>query len=200
MREHELLQSVLEELGDRLGCADRTWLVDPSMRWQDDFVLTGADVHGDAPYRVWRFSPFVPSEFAPIVEKPKPGSAGAMGNVSLPVRLLLSPGSMASCVIRFADAAISQGPSSAFGWWIKQPATSHPPTVNCSDGQALRAWPLKVDDEMPTWVGSPCVLTLTRRASLTLTHVHCRAAGRIPRRREARTERRAFGDFRALGR
>ena len=142
MREHELLQSVLEELGDRLGCADRTWLVDPSMRWQDDFVLTGADVHGDAPYRVWRFSPQVPSEFAPTVEKPKPGSAGTMGNVSLPVRLLLSPGSMASCVIRFADAAISQGPSSAFGWWIKQPATSLSPTVNCTGQPTLKAWPL----------------------------------------------------------
>ena len=40
-REHALLEKTLLEIEQYLGCASRRWVVDRSIRWQDDFVLGG---------------------------------------------------------------------------------------------------------------------------------------------------------------
>ena len=45
-----------------LGCADRAWVVDKAIRFEDSFLLSGIDVGSVA--RVWRYTPAVHSDTA----------------------------------------------------------------------------------------------------------------------------------------
>ena len=142
--EHRLLQSVLEEMGDYLGCAERTWIADKHLGWQDDFVLTGSRLGSVANGTVvWRFTPRVPTEFAPHIAPIGKTKLTPWGNTSLAVRLFVGRGvGVASCTVRFDDAVISQESSSPSGWWLSQPAGAPPPLVNCSGAGVLAPWPL----------------------------------------------------------
>ena len=44
MREHRLVSELLHELTAVLGCAEaeRSWIADTNIRWQDDFLLSGS--------------------------------------------------------------------------------------------------------------------------------------------------------------
>ena len=80
MREHALLQAVLDEATAYLGCAQRRWIVDKQMRWQDDIILTGATLglppgvsstgttdSSSQTSKVWRVTPLRPSEFVSLL-------------------------------------------------------------------------------------------------------------------------------------
>lgn len=80
MREHALLQSVLDEATAYVGCAQRRWIVDKQMRWQDDIILTGATLglppgvsstgttdSSSQMSKVWRVTPLRPSEFVSLL-------------------------------------------------------------------------------------------------------------------------------------
>jgi hypothetical protein len=142
MREHELVSDMLSEMTALLGCADRSWITDTNIRWQDDFLLSGSTVGtGNLTQRVWRFTPLDPTSFAPVVSaKLSPREAG---NVTIPVTMEMS-GKQRACELSFVQAVLRFGRSSHYGWWITQPDAVPPVAVNCSSGgTALETtWPL----------------------------------------------------------
>ena len=80
MREHQLVSDMLQEMTTVMGCANRTWITDTNIRWEDDFLLSGSKVGVGNETRVWRFTPRDPTSFQPMIANPR----GAAGNVSIP--------------------------------------------------------------------------------------------------------------------
>ena len=77
MREHALLSDTMFELDSFLSCGRSSWILDRNMRWQDDFILTGADVkpaNGNSS-RIWRITPARPAEFRFPRQSPARASA-----------------------------------------------------------------------------------------------------------------------------
>ena len=143
MREHQLVSDLLTEMSDLLGCANRNWITDTNVRWQDSFLLSGSTVGTvkDLTQRVWRFTPLDPTSFAPVLSA---GSFRLPGNITIPVTMSIY-GKGRLCSLCFTDAILRSGPSSHYGWWITQPDNTSAVAVNCSDAHDSgleTTWPL----------------------------------------------------------
>ena len=145
MREHQLVSDVLSELSDLLGCANRTWITDTNIRWQDNFLLSGSTVGTEnLTQRVWRFTPLNPTSFAPVLSTAS--SARDPGNVTIPVTMNIFD-KPRSCFLHFTDAVLRSSQSSHSGWWVTQPDATSAVAVNCSGNNATglhttSTWPL----------------------------------------------------------
>ena len=145
IREHELVSQMLDEMTAVLGCADRRWIVDSNIRWQDSFLLSGSKVGEDNfTHWVWRYSPRDPTTFMPRLSNGHSSSSESShagpGNISIPVQLFLS-GENRSCKLGFEQAVLRISRSSHFGWWIMQPDSAPPVGVVCAN-YTTTVWPL----------------------------------------------------------
>ena len=129
LSDYESFSAVLDALDEMVGCADRRWLADTSVRLDDSFFLTGMDA--GAARRVWRMSL---REGLASVTVASAGEGLAVG----PVALSLANGSVAiNCSALFANGVAQQVGSS--GLWVVTPQAAAPPKMRCNGESA--DWP-----------------------------------------------------------
>ena len=129
LSDYESFSAVLDALDEMVGCADRRWLADTTVRLDDSFFLTGMDA--GAARRVWRMSL---REGLASVTVASAGEGLAVG----PVALSLANGSVATnCSALFANGVAQQVGSS--GLWVVTPPAAAPPEARCN-GQSAE-WP-----------------------------------------------------------
>ena len=129
LSDYESFSAVLDALDEMVGCADRRWLADTTVRLDDSFFLTGMDA--GAARRVWRMSL---REGLASVTVASAGEGLAVG----PVALSLANGSVAiNCSALFANGVAQQVGSS--GLWVVTPQAAAPPKMRCNGESA--DWP-----------------------------------------------------------
>ena len=128
LSDYESFSAVLGALDEMVGCADRRWLADTSVRLDDSFFLTGMDA--GAARRVWRMSL---REGLASVTVASAGEGLAVGSVALS----LANGSVAICSALFANGVAQQVGSS--GLWVVTPQAAAPPKMRCNGESA--DWP-----------------------------------------------------------
>ena len=131
--DYESFSAVLDALDEMVGCADRRWLADTTVRLDDSFFLTGMDA--GAARRVWRMSL---REGLASVTVASAGEGLAVG----PVALALANGSVAiNCSTVFAKGVVASYDQVArsSGLWVVTPQAAAPPEARCNGESA--EWP-----------------------------------------------------------
>ena len=133
--DYESFSAVLDALDEMVGCADRRWLADTTVRLDDSFFLTGMDA--GAARRVWRMSL---REGLASVTVASAGEGLAVG----PVALSLANGSVAiNCSTVFAKGVVANltqdEVARSSGLWVVTPQAAAPPEARCNGESA--EWP-----------------------------------------------------------
>lgn len=131
LSDYESFSAVLDALDEMVGCADRRWLADTTVRLDDSFFLTGMDA--GAARRVWRMSL---REGLASVTVASAGEGLAVG----PVALSLANGSVINCSALFANGVSATTPYfGSSGLWVVTPQAAAPPKMRCNGESA--DWP-----------------------------------------------------------
>jgi hypothetical protein len=136
LADHALLQSILNEMNELIGCAGRTWIPDLNMRWTDGFFLTGIKT---ASQTVWRFTPQNPSSTRVVTDG---------GSVIVAAESFQHDGLPINCTVEFYLAEAFQGKLSKSGWWVVQNHTESTVELVCASFRSSWPLPLKSDDSL----------------------------------------------------